>query len=83
VNVFTDWFADGITGDEFCYVIDPSNVLDTARRVRASLSSDPARAEEVASAYNRLAKWAVRDDVAIRYLHESFSRYIAAVQFAE
>ena len=83
VNVFTDWFAEGVLGDEFCYVVDPSDVLASSRRARASLSSEPARAEEIARAYSRLAKWAVQDDVAIRYLREAFSRYIAGVRFTE
>ncbi|CEG01297.1 Lipopolysaccharide-modifying protein [Ostreococcus tauri] len=83
VNVFTDWFAEGVQNDEFCFAVDPSDVLNTSRRIRDSLIRDPVRAVDTAEAFTRLARWVVQDDVVIQYLRQAFNHYVAAVHFIE
>ena len=83
VNVFTDWFADGVQKDEFCFAVDVDNVLNASRRVHESLVRNPTLAEEMAKSYKRLARWVIQDDVAIQYLREAFTSYVAAVRFME
>ena len=83
VNVFTDWIADGVMDEEFCYTIDPSDVLRSARAVRRTLLDDLERAEHVANAYHRLTRWLLRDEIVVRYLRDAFTRYVSSVRFVE
>ena len=83
VNVFTDWIADGVMDKEFCYTIDPSDVLRSAREVRRNLLGDLERAERVANAYHRLTRWLLRDEIVVRYLRDAFTRYICSVRFVQ
>ena len=83
VNVFTDWIADGVMDEEFCYIIDPSDVLRSARAVRKTLLDDLERAEHVANAYHRLTRWLLRDEIVVRYLRDAFTRYVSNVRFVE
>ena len=83
VNVFTDWIADGVMDEEFCYTIDPSDVLRSARAVRRTLLDDLERAEHVANAYHRLTRWLLRDEIVVRYLRDAFTRYVSNVRFVE
>jgi hypothetical protein len=83
VNVFTDWIADGVMDKEFCYTIDPSDVLRSAREVRRNLLGDLERAERVANTYHRLTRWLLRDEIVVRYLRDAFTRYISSVRFVQ
>jgi hypothetical protein len=83
VNVFTDWIADGVMDKEFCYTIDPSDVLRSAREVRRNLLGNLERAERVANAYHRLTRWLLRDEIVVRYLRDAFTRYISSVRFVQ
>jgi len=58
-------------------------VLNASRRVHESLVRNPTLAEEMAKSYKRLARWVIQDDVAIQYLREAFTSYVAAVRFME
>ena len=83
VNVFTDWIAGGLTDDEFCFDIDPRNVLESSRAVRDKLNSDLVHSETVARAFNELVYWMIDEDMATRYLRAAFTRYVTAVKFVD
>ena len=83
INVFTDFIAGGLIDGEFCYDIDPKNVLNSARTVRDKVMGDLKASETVANALNELIYWLTENDVTTRYLRDMFTRYVAAVKFTE
>lgn len=83
INVFTDFIAGGLIDGEFCYDIDPKNVLSSARTVRDKVMGDLKASETVANALNELIYWLTENDVTTRYLRDMFTRYVAAVKFTE
>ena len=83
INVFTDFIAGGLIEGEFCYDIDPKNVLISARTVRDKVIGDLKASETVANALNELIYWMIENDVTTRYLRDMFTRYVAAVKFTE
>jgi hypothetical protein len=83
INVFTDFIAGGLIDGEFCYDIDPKNILSSARTVRDKVTGDLKASETVANALNELIYWMIENDVTTRYLRDMFTRYVTTVKFTE
>ena len=83
INVFTDFIAGGLIDGEFCYDIDPKNVLSSARTVRDKVMGDLKASETVANALNALIYWMIENDVTTRYLRDMVTRYVTTVKFTE